>query len=98
MSAAPSNMVTIVMGGKPYKLAVPSSDETKVKALAARVDMLLSDLRTADPTMDRDQMWALVALQLASQAGEATDDADEQGQSVMRFHRELALRLENLLP
>ncbi|MFZ2586836.1 MAG: cell division protein ZapA [Alphaproteobacteria bacterium] len=93
-----TNMLSITLGGKTYRLAVPTTEEAKVNNLAAHVDSLMQDIRKADPSMDRDNMWALVALQLASQATEAMGKLDEQGHSVMQFHRAVALKLEALLP
>lgn len=98
MTSPMTNMMNIVLGGKTYRLAVPKNEEARVTNLAAHVDSLMGDMRRADPMMDRDQMWALVALQIAAQAAQAAEEGDTQGQSVMRFHREVALRLENLLP
>lgn len=98
MSPSVANMVNISLGGKSYRLDVPKGEEARVQNLASHVDGLMQDMRKADPMMDRDQMWALVALQLAAQATEAMGKLDDQGHSVMRFHREVALRLESLLP
>lgn len=93
-----TEMMSISLGGKIYRLAVPKAEQARVTRLASHVDDLMNAMRKADPTMDRDQMFALVCLQIAAQAAEAVENGDEQAQSIMKFHRELAVRMENLLP
>ncbi|MCP5404849.1 MAG: cell division protein ZapA [Pseudomonadaceae bacterium] len=93
-----SNMVDVTLGGRSYRLSVAAGQETKVKSLATHVDALLSDLRSADPLMDRDRQLVLACIQLAAESLEARDQLDEQGASVVQFHRALALKLEQLLP
>ena len=63
---------SITVGGKEYRMAVPTSAESHVKALAARVDAMLADLRRADPEMDRDRQWLLACLELAETHGAAS--------------------------
>ncbi len=90
--------LSLTIGGRTYRLAVNAGQETNVKAVAANLDAILNEMKKADPLMDRDQMLILAAIQLASEASDVKSDADEQATSVMRFHRELATRLEQLLP
>jgi cell division protein ZapA (FtsZ GTPase activity inhibitor) len=91
-------MIEVMIAGRAYKLAVDPSQETKVKAVAAQIDGTLADFKRANPNIDRDQMLVLACFQWASQAAESSDRLDEQGLSVMKFHRELANRLERMLP
>ena len=91
-------MIEVMIAGRSYKLAVDPSQETKVKAVAAQIDGTLAEFKRANPNVDRDQMLVLACFQWASQATEAADKLDEQGLSVMKFHRELANKIEKMLP
>lgn len=93
-----SNMVEVMLAGRSYKLAVANGQEDKVRSLATHVDALLAELRSADPLMDRDRQLVLACIQLAAESLQSRDSLDEQSSSVMQFHRELALKLEKLLP
>lgn len=93
-----THMVDVTLAGRSYKLAVASGQAEQVRQLASHVDTLLADLRRADPLMDRDRQLVLACIQLAAESLQARDTLDEQGHSVMQFHRELALKLEKLLP
>lgn len=91
-------MMNVTIAGRVYPLAVDKGQESKVNALASHVDAILADLKRADPLMDRDRQLILAALQLASEVGDYQERLDDQNTSVMRFHRELATRLESLIP
>lgn len=91
-------MMNVMIAGRAYPLAVDKGQENKVNALAAHVDAILADLKRADPLMDRDRQLILCALQLASEVGDYQERLDDQNTSVMRFHRDLATRLEQLIP
>jgi cell division protein ZapA (FtsZ GTPase activity inhibitor) len=91
-------MMNVTIAGRAYPLAVEKGQETKVTALASHVDAILSDLKRADPLMDRDRQLILAALQLASEVADYQEQLDTQNTSVMRFHRDLATRLEQLIP
>ncbi|NBV54922.1 MAG: cell division protein ZapA [Proteobacteria bacterium] len=90
--------VDVVMGGRSYRFAAPAGQETRLKALAARVDALLTDLRQSDPNTDRDRLLVLACLQLTSDVADAHGKLDDQASAVTQFHRGLAERLEKLLP
>lgn len=94
VSAVPT---TITVGGKDYRMVVPAGEENRIKALAARVDGMLADLRRADPNIDRDRQLLLACLELADSLGQVQTKADAQNDAVSRFHRQLAERLESLI-
>ncbi|HEX2858950.1 MAG TPA: cell division protein ZapA [Alphaproteobacteria bacterium] len=94
VSAVPT---TITVGGKEYRMVVPAGEEGRIKALAARVDGMLADLRRADPNIDRDRQLLLACLELADSLGHAQSKAETQNEAVSRFHRQLAERLESLI-
>jgi cell division protein ZapA (FtsZ GTPase activity inhibitor) len=94
MSAA---ITTINVAGKEYRMAVPPSEESRVKALAARVDAMLADLRKADPQIDRDRAFLLTCLEMADTINGLQGKAEAQGAAVAKFHRHLADKLESLL-
>lgn len=91
-------MIEVMIAGRGYKLAVDPSQETKVKAVASQIDATMAEFKRANPNIDRDQMLVLACFQWASQATESIERMDEQGLSVMKFHRELANKIEKLLP
>jgi cell division protein ZapA (FtsZ GTPase activity inhibitor) len=88
----------LTIAGRTYKLAAPEGQENRLKALAARVDAMLSELKLADPNIDRDRQLILSCLQLAADLSEAHQKLDEQATAVTHFHRSLSERLEQLLP
>lgn len=90
--------VEVMMAGKSYRFAAPVGQESRLKALAARVDALLADLRQGDPSMDRDRLLILACLQLTSDVADANAKLDDQASAVTQFHRGLAERLEKMLP
>lgn len=91
-------MIEVMIAGRAYKLAVDATQESKVKAVAAQIDGTLAEFKRSNPSIDRDQMLVLACFQWASQASENAEKLDEQGLSVMKFHRELANKIEKLLP
>lgn len=93
-----TTLFDITIGGRNYRLAGQSGQETRLKALAARVDALVDELKSADPAIDRDRMLILTCLQLAADLADAHQKLDEQVTAVTHFHRNLSERLEKLLP
>lgn len=92
-----SAMVDLIIGGRSYRLATTTGEETRLKALAARVDAMLNELKNADPDIDRDRQLILTCLQLMAELSEAHGKLDEQATAVTSFHRALAERLEGLM-
>ena len=88
--------VELIIGNKSYRIAVPAGGEEKARLLAARVDALLSEIRKADASMDRDNQLILAALQLAAEADGADKNASAHLDAVGKFHAALAARLESL--
>jgi cell division protein ZapA (FtsZ GTPase activity inhibitor) len=88
---------TIVIAGKDYRLMVPPGEEARIKALSARVDAMVAEMRQADPGIDRDRMLVLTCLQLAADMATAQEQTDTSSAAISRFHRQLADRLESLL-
>lgn len=93
-----SALIDLTIAGRTYKLATTAGDETRLKALAARVDAMLQELKHADPNIDRDRQLILTCLQLVADLAEAHQKLDDQATAVTHFHRTLADRLEKLLP
>jgi cell division protein ZapA (FtsZ GTPase activity inhibitor) len=94
MSPAP---ITITVAGKDYRMVVPASEESRVKALASRVDSMLADLRKADPSIDRDRAFLLTCLEMSDTITQLQTKSGEQNDAVTQFHRHLADKLESLL-
>ncbi|TKW61456.1 MAG: cell division protein ZapA [Blastochloris viridis] len=92
-----SAMIDLTIGGRTYRLATSTGDETRLKALAARVDAMLNELKQADPNIDRDRQLILTCLQLMAELSEAHTKLDDQATAVTYFHRTLAERLETLI-
>lgn len=88
----------VQIGGRGYRFATPAGQETRLKALAARVDALLADLKNTDPAVDRDRQLILACLQLSSDVADAHQKLDEQATAVTLFHRGVNERLEKLIP
>lgn len=93
-----SSLIDLNIGGRTYKLATSSGEETRLRALAARVDAMLQELKLADPNIDRDRQLVLTCLQLVADLAESHQKLDDQATSVTHFHRTLTERLERLLP
>ncbi len=92
-----SSMIDLNIGGRNYRLATTTGEETRLKALAARVDAMLNELKLTDPNIDRDRQLILTCLQLMAELSEAHSKLDDQATAVTYFHRTLAERLENLI-
>lgn len=88
----------VTIGGRGYKFATPQGQEGRLKALSARVDAMLAELKRADANIDRDRQLILACLQLASDVADAHQKLDDQVAAVTHFHRNLTERLEKLLP
>ena len=93
-----SALIDLTIGGRTYKLATASGEETRLKALASRVDAMLQELKSADQNIDRDRQLVLTCLQLVAELSDAHQKLDDQATAVTHFHRTLAERLETLLP
>lgn len=92
------NTYDLTIAGRTYKLAASEGQETRLRGLAARVDAMLSELKLADPNIDRDRQLILTCLQLTADLAEAHQKLDDQATAVTHFHRNLSERLEQLLP
>ncbi len=90
-------MVEVTVGGRSYRFASPPEQEQRLRALAARVDALLNNMRGAEPHADRDRHMLLACLTLASDIADANDKLDAQVSAVTQFHRQLTERLSVLL-
>lgn len=90
--------VEVTIGARAYRFAAPVEQEPKLKALAARVDAILTEIRTSDPATDRDRQLILACLELASDLADAHRKLDEQATAVTHFHRAVNERLEKLIP
>jgi cell division protein ZapA (FtsZ GTPase activity inhibitor) len=93
-----SALIELPIGGRTYKLATSAGDETRLRALASRVDAMLRELKMADPNIDRDRQLVLTCLQLVADLAESHQKLDDQATAVTHFHRTLTDRLERLLP
>jgi len=93
-----TRMCDLTIGGRSYRLATVDEQENRLRALAARVDAQLKELKEADPNIDRDRQLILACLQLASDLADAHAKLDGQAVAVTHFHRDVAQRLEQLLP
>ncbi|RYG62119.1 MAG: cell division protein ZapA [Alphaproteobacteria bacterium] len=91
-------LIDLNIAGRTYKLTTSAGDETRLKALAARVDAMLQELKLADPNIDRDRQLILTCLQLVADLAEAHQKLDDQATAVTHFHRTLSDRLERLIP
>ncbi|RYD47378.1 MAG: cell division protein ZapA [Verrucomicrobiaceae bacterium] len=92
-----SALIDLNIAGRTYKLSTTAGDETRLKALAARVDAMLQELKMADPNIDRDRQLILTCLQLVADLAEAHQKLDDQATAVTHFHRTLSDRLERLI-
>ncbi len=92
-----SSLIDLTIAGRPYRMATSSGDETRLKALAARVDAMLQELKMADQNIDRDRQLILTCLQLAADLADAHQKLDDQATAVTHFHRTLSERLERLI-
>lgn len=88
----------LTIGGRVYRLGVPTAEAERLTGLAARVDAIVADVKGAEPLIDRDRQLVLTCLQLAADLAAAHQQLDDQQGAVARFHRHLAERLEILLP
>ena len=93
-----SALIDLTIAGRTYKLATGAGEETRLRALSARLDAMLQELKMADPNIDRDRQLILTCLQLVADLAEAHQKLDDQATAVTHFHRSLADRLELLLP
>ena len=92
------SLIELLIAGRTYKLSTAAGEETRLRALSARLDAMLQELKHADPNIDRDRQLILTCLQLVADLAEAHQKLDDQATAVTQFHRTLADRLENLLP
>jgi cell division protein ZapA (FtsZ GTPase activity inhibitor) len=92
------SLIDLTIAGRTYKLTIASGEETRLKALASRLDAMLQELKHTDPNIDRDRQLILTCLQLVADLAEAHQKLDDQATAVTHFHRTLSERLENLLP
>jgi cell division protein ZapA (FtsZ GTPase activity inhibitor) len=92
------SLIDLTIAGRTYKLTTNQGEETRLKALASRLDAMLQELKHADPNIDRDRQLILTCLQLVADLAEAHQKLDDQATAVTHFHRTLSERLENLLP
>ncbi len=90
--------VDVAIGGKTYRFAAPPDQVERLGALAARVDAALNEIKTNEPNADRDRQIILCCLTLMSDLADAEQKNDLQVSAVTQFHRQLAERLQNLLP
>lgn len=92
------SLIDLTIAGRTYKMTTSAGEETRLKALASRVEAMLLDLKHADPNIDRDRQLILTCLQLVAELAEAHQKLDDQATAVTHFHRQLSDRLESLLP
>jgi cell division protein ZapA (FtsZ GTPase activity inhibitor) len=90
-------LIDLTIGGRVYRLTSTPEEESKLRALATRVDAMMEEMRGAMPDMDRDRQMMMVCLQLCSTLAEADKRLDEQATSVTLFHRSISERLEKML-
>ena len=88
----------LTIGGRGYRFAVQPGDEQRLQGLAARVDAILTEIKRADPLIERDRQLVFTCLQLMADLSQAQQQLDDQQGAITRFHRHLAERLEVLLP
>lgn len=93
-----STLIDLTIAGRTYKMATGAGEETRLRALASRLDAMLQELKMADANIDRDRQLILTCLQLVADLAEAHQKLDDQATAVTHFHRNLADRLESLLP
>ena len=93
-----SALIDLTIAGRTYKMATGAGEETRLRALASRLDAMLQELKMADANIDRDRQLILTSLQLVADLAEAHQKLDDQATAVTHFHRSLADRLETLLP
>lgn len=89
--------VDVTIGGRTYRLAAPAGQEARLKALAARVDAVVEDIRQGNSDIDRDRHLILTCLQLVSSLDDSHQKLDAQTMAVTHFHRRLSERLERML-
>ena len=93
-----STLIDLPIGGRTYRVAISAGEDTRLKALASRLDAMLQELKLADPNIDRDRQLVLTCLQLVAELSDAHQKLDDQATAVTHFHRNLTDRLERLLP
>ncbi|MDD9912349.1 MAG: cell division protein ZapA [Alphaproteobacteria bacterium] len=93
-----NQQISLLIGGKTYRLAVGDGQETRLKHVAQRVDQLIADLKNKAPDMDRDHMVVLAAIQLADDLLTTEQARETEQKNISAFNKSLAERLEKLLP
>ena len=91
-----SEQIEIKLGERSYRLTVPADQQPRLQEVATKVDELFKPY--AGSTLERDRIFALVALELADQvltleksAGESVDASE-----LKAFHEHLAQRMRAL--
>lgn len=92
-----STLIDLTIAGRSYRMATSAGEETRLKALASRVEAMLQELKLADPNIDRDRQLIVTCLQLVADLAEAHQKLDDQATATTHFHRTLAERLERLM-
>ena len=92
-----SEQVEIKLGERSYRLTVPLDQQPRLRDVAAKVDELFKPY--AGSALERDRIFALVALELADQVltfEKSTGDAVDTDQ-LKAFHTHLAQRIRALV-
>ena len=88
--------ISVLVGGRNYRLAVAEGQETRLKTIAAKVDRAVEEIREKAPSMERDQMVVLAAIQLADEMLALQQKTETEQTNIAAFHKDLAGRIESL--
>lgn len=89
--------LSVLVGGRSYRLAVSEGQDTRLKTIAARVDRAVEELREKAPAIERDQIVVLAAIQLADELLALQQKTEMEQTTVAAFHKNLAGRIEGLV-
>ena len=92
-----NQQISVIIGGRTYRLAVPEGQDTRLKHVASKLDRAVEELREKAPTMERDQLVVLAALQIADDMYGLEQQRETEQTSIAAFHKSLAERIEGLV-
>lgn len=88
--------IEVKIGGRPYKLAVESGQETRVRAVAQRFDEFVSKMQGAGTQMDRDRVLVLAGIMMSDEFLTLQQTRETEMRSLESFMDNMADRMEKL--
>lgn len=89
--------VNLTLGGRSYRLQVPASQAPRLYRVAEQAEELIATMRTQMPDIERDRLWALVALQMMDDLMSCHAERETERTMVANVCGRVADKIENMV-